>query len=108
MERELGSFFSSLSDENRLRIIRMLWKEPRTVTELSHELGMSISATSHQLAKLRQVEVVDCKKCGKQRLYSLKMVPIMCVMYCLMHRDQEVCPHGVPWAECSKLKEEFP
>ncbi|MHC1598639.1 MAG: ArsR/SmtB family transcription factor [Candidatus Methanofastidiosia archaeon] len=107
MEQELASLFSTLSDENRLRIIRFLWQSPRTVSEISIELDMSISAISHQLSKLKQYEIVECKKNGKQRIYTLKKMPVMCVLYFMLQNDNITCPHNVRFVECKKLKEIF-
>ena len=108
MEQELSRIFATLSDQNRIRIIRLLWNRPCTVSELADGTGMQISAVSHQLSKLRAYDIVACTRNGKQRVYELKMMSLMCVLYHMSHRPEgDSCAYGVPYGECAKLKEAF-
>jgi DNA-binding transcriptional ArsR family regulator len=106
VEQQLASLFSTLSDGNRIRIIRLLWERPRTVTELADAMDMQISAVSHQLSRLRAYEIVTCSREGRQRVYSLKMASILCVLYHMSERGgSEVCVHGIRYDACARLKE---
>ncbi len=54
-----------LSDPTRLRIVLLLDQEGEaTVTGLCHELGISQSAVSTQLMKLRLVRLVEMRRDG--------------------------------------------
>ena len=108
MEQELAQLFSTLSDQNRIRIIRLLWNRPRTVSEIAEDTGMHISAVSHQLSKLRAHDIVSCSRNGRQRVYEVKMEPIMCVLYHMGARGNgDTCAYGVRYKECKRLKEAF-
>ena len=41
------------------------------VTELAGRVGLSLSATSHQLRVLRELELVRVRRAGKNQLYEL-------------------------------------
>jgi DNA-binding transcriptional ArsR family regulator len=108
VEQQLAQLFSTLSDESRIRIILLLWNRPRTVSELAEGAGMQISAVSHQLSKLRAHDIVACSRIGKQRIYELKIAPLMCVLYRMATCSEgDTCACGVRYAECAKLKEAF-
>lgn len=108
MDQELAQLFSTLSDQNRIRIIRLLWNRPRTVSEIAEETGMQISAVSHQLSKLRAYDIVSCSRDGRKRVYEVKMIPIMCVLYHMHERGGgDTCACGVRYSDCKRLKEAF-
>lgn len=67
-----AEFFSTLSDQNRVRIISaLLEKEEMNVGALAECLGMSESAVSHQLRGLRQMRLVRARKDGRQVFYAV-------------------------------------
>ncbi len=73
-EREaslLSELFSALSDPSRLRIISVLIEKELNVGMISDLVGISESATSHQLRGLRQMKLVRTRKEGRQVFYSL-------------------------------------
>jgi len=68
---EVADVFKVLSDSTRLRILLALEKEELCVCKISSNLGMSISAISHQLKVLRQSRLVKGRRDGKNIYYSL-------------------------------------
>jgi DNA-binding transcriptional ArsR family regulator len=64
--------FETLSNGLRIKILKSLSENPRTVSELAQELGVEQSRLSHSLSMLRECNYVNVKKEGKQRVYSLK------------------------------------
>jgi DNA-binding transcriptional ArsR family regulator len=68
---KLASFFKVMNDETRLRIIFALLVKELCVCDLAASAGISISAASHQLRYLRNMNVVKYRKSGKQVYYSL-------------------------------------
>ncbi len=69
---EVAGLFKLLSDATRVRICRMLVDEAEVnVGEISARLGMPQPAVSHHLALLRAAKVVEARRDGKSRIYSL-------------------------------------
>lgn len=66
--------FTMLQDENRQQILMLLFdKKEMTVTELTEQLSISRPAVSHHLKLLLDSKLVEVKKSGKERIYSLCM-----------------------------------
>lgn len=61
----------ALAEENRMRIMRMLLKNQRSVNEIAEELGVSQYNVSKHLRVLREAELLELEKNGQQRLYAL-------------------------------------
>lgn len=73
-------FFKNLANPVKTGIIHVLKERPKSVGELSDELGVEQSKLSHALANLRFCNLVDSKQKGKQRIYSLNkktIIPIL-------------------------------
>lgn len=66
-----ATFFRVMGDGTRFRILYALDKEELCVCDLAQLLGMSISAISHQLARLRDNKLVKSRRDGKNVFYSL-------------------------------------
>ncbi|MGA2975541.1 MAG: metalloregulator ArsR/SmtB family transcription factor [Spirochaetia bacterium] len=67
----MEGFFKVLGDSTRLRILHALLAGELCVCDLSETLGMSVSATSHQLAVLKRARLVSHRRDGKVIYYSL-------------------------------------
>lgn len=63
--------FRALGDPTRSRIVLALSREERCVTELAARVGLSLSATSHQLRVLRDLDLVRVRRDGKNQVYAL-------------------------------------
>jgi ArsR family transcriptional regulator len=61
-----------LTDPNRLRIVLLLEREELSVAELQEVLSMGQSTLSTHLAQLKQAELVEDRRTGKNILYRLK------------------------------------
>jgi predicted transcriptional regulator len=70
---ELLTFFKALSDENRLKIIGLLAQHPYTVEALAEAIPLSVSTTSHHLARLSQAGLVSARVDGHYYYYSLDL-----------------------------------
>ena len=68
---KLSTIFKSLSDPTRLKIIFSILNGEKRVNKISEEINMEQSATSHQLRKLRELNLVKSRKDGRSVLYSL-------------------------------------
>ena len=68
---KMSDFFKVFADETRLKILNMLDNNSLCVCSISAGLGMTKSAISHQLKKLREMNLVKSEKIGKEVWYSL-------------------------------------
>ena len=64
-------FFSTLANPTRLAILEFLDESPMTVTQLVDALGQEQSMVSHNLRPLLRCRLVQAKRQGKSRVYSL-------------------------------------
>ena len=64
-------FFGTLVSESRLKIINLLRKGKKNVSEIIKELKTGQTAVSHDLARLRQCGFVEIETKGKYRYYKL-------------------------------------
>ncbi|MBS9338616.1 winged helix-turn-helix transcriptional regulator [Fructobacillus sp. M2-14] len=69
---ELVQLFKILASEKRLAILDKLSNRAYTVNELGEELQIEQSVLSHQLRRLRDEQVVQIEKTGRQVHYMLK------------------------------------
>jgi len=67
----LAAAFQALADPSRVRLISALLKQELCVHDLAAVLGMSQSATSHQLRVLRALGLVRTRKEGRIVYYAL-------------------------------------
>lgn len=63
--------FKALGDKTRIRIVLALLKHELCVCDIASVLQMTKSAISHQLAVLKEVNVVKGRRSGKEVFYSL-------------------------------------
>ena len=68
---KMSAFIKVMGDTTRLRILIELMKNRLCVMHISERLGMSQSATSHQLAVLRRADLVRMTRMGKTAVYSI-------------------------------------
>ena len=63
--------FSALGDATRAQLVYMLTNREYSVNELSQYVGVTPSAVSHHLAKLRAIRLVHTRRSGNQIYYSI-------------------------------------
>ena len=69
---DTAGIFSLLGDATRIKIVFSLSKENELcVCDIANILGLTISAASHQLRKLKDKNVVKFRNDGKMAYYSL-------------------------------------
>jgi len=76
----MADFFSTLSDQTRIRIVSALSISPLCVNDISNILSLNQTTVSHQLRNLRTIGVVKVKRQGKVAFYSLADNNILDVM----------------------------
>jgi DNA-binding transcriptional ArsR family regulator len=75
-EEILLTFFKSLADANRLRIVGLLAHRPHAVEELAEVLGLRPSTISHHLSKLTAAGLVAASVQGHYHLYALDVAAL--------------------------------
>ncbi|PIP18791.1 MAG: transcriptional regulator [Candidatus Omnitrophica bacterium CG23_combo_of_CG06-09_8_20_14_all_41_10] len=73
----LAEIFKVLGDTTRVKILLSLSKGELCVCDISHVLGLSISAVSHQLRLLRSLGLVKYRSEGKMAFYTLDNEHVM-------------------------------
>lgn len=68
---EITDIFKVLGDKTRTKILYMLSKGELCVCDIAHVLGLSLSATSHQLRILRNLGLVKYRSEGRMAFYRL-------------------------------------
>ena len=71
MTESIAVAFKALSHPSRIRILRALSDGELCVCEISEVVGLSVSATSHQLSLLKGQRLLRSRTEGKQVHYSL-------------------------------------
>ena len=70
-EQEMVCIFKALSDENRIRILRLLQSGEKCACRLLEELNISQPTLSHHMKILCDAEIVNGRKEGKWTHYSI-------------------------------------
>ncbi len=86
-------FFGTLVSESRLKIINLLRKEKKNVSQIIEELRMNQSAVSHDLARLKNCGFVSVKAEGKFRYYQLNKKTIQPLMDLIDKHMKGNCIH---------------
>ena len=68
---KIAEFFKILGDTTRTKILFALDLNEMCVCDIANVLGMSKSSISHQLGTLRRMNIVKCRKEGKEVFYTL-------------------------------------
>ena len=101
-EREILSLaetFKTLGDPTRVKVLQALSVEELCVCDLAKLLGISESATSHQLRVLRSQKLVRYRKEGKMAFYSLDDEHIDVLMKVALQHVREEVDHDGKRAE---------
>ena len=61
----------ALVEETRLRILRLLFREPLNVNEISERLDVSQYNVSKHLRVMKEAGLLESQKLGKRHLYSV-------------------------------------
>lgn len=88
---DLAELFKIFGDSTRIRILYALFDEEElSVSEISKELSMTVSAVSHQLRILRTSNLIKSRKEGKTVFYSLSDEHVKTIIYMgIEHIEEE-------------------
>lgn len=71
MTEKLANFYSTFSDQTRIKILMLLLEGEQPVGEIASRCDLTISNTSHQLRLLKDQKLVKARKEGKYNYYGL-------------------------------------
>ncbi|HLC78236.1 MAG TPA: metalloregulator ArsR/SmtB family transcription factor [Candidatus Nanoarchaeia archaeon] len=86
-------FFGTLVSESRLKIINLLRKNKKNVSEIIRELNMDQTAVSHDLARLKRCGFVTAERNGKFIFYKLNEKTINPLMSLIDNHMSQYCIH---------------
>lgn len=90
--KSYNDFFQTLANPTNQSIIQELLKKPLNVTEITEKTKLEQSKVSHSLKRLYECKIVDMKKKGKQRIYSLNKDTIVPILKIVDTHAKEMCP----------------
>jgi DNA-binding transcriptional ArsR family regulator len=68
--------FAALADPTRCRLVELLAERPRPVHELAALFSISRPAISRHLRVLKDAELIEEEKQGRENVYSLRRRPL--------------------------------
>jgi DNA-binding transcriptional ArsR family regulator len=71
----MQSTLSALAEPNRLQIVELLRRKPRSVGEIVERLGLRQPQVSKHLRVLSEAGLVEVRAVAQQRIYSLRAEP---------------------------------
>jgi len=84
-------FFSKLANPLKISIISALKEKEQSVSALSKNLGIEQSKLSHALTSLRHCKIVQAKRKGKQRIYSLNKETMLPMLEIIDEHEKKFC-----------------
>lgn len=69
----MNKVFKALADPTRRRVLELLRERPMAAGELSDHFAVSKATMSAHFSVLREADLVEARKAGKQVIYALKM-----------------------------------
>lgn len=91
------SIFKVLGNEKRIRLLLLLEGQPLNVSEISHRLSLPQPTVSHQLALLKESQLVRSHRHGKQIYYHLDDPHIVEVVNDVLAHTSHVLRHRDHW-----------
>ena len=91
----LSRLFSALGDPTRLQILNTLVNAPDGVSvgDLAEQIGLSVSAVSHQLRLLNDRNLVASRRSGRLVLYTLADDHVQTLLATGLEHAREDCPN---------------
>tara|TARA_Y100000310_G_scaffold204114_1_gene204400 strand:- start:1315 stop:1614 length:300 start_codon:yes stop_codon:yes gene_type:complete len=86
------TFFVNFSNKAKLDIIMALRNGPLNVKTIVKKINEEQSAVSHNLKKLTDCHVLDVKKVGKERIYSLNKNTVIPILKLVGKHVMKNCP----------------
>lgn len=79
--RTVARFFQAMADPTRVRLLTALAQGEWCVSDLTEALGMDQPAVSHQLKYLREMNLVQWQKHGRNVYYTLAEQHLRAILF---------------------------
>jgi ArsR family transcriptional regulator len=86
-----NNFFMNFAHGSKFDIIMALKEGPMSVSEICEKVNGEQSAVSHNLAKLERCHVLNVKRQGKQRIYSLNFETVLPILKTVEKHVKKYC-----------------
>jgi DNA-binding transcriptional ArsR family regulator len=107
-ERELYEaykiFLGTFVSEPRLKILNLLRKRKRNVSEIIEQLNMDQTSVSHNLARLKKCGFVEAEINGKFRYYKINEITIKPLLGLIDKHMSSYCIHILRKSKGGKKK----
>jgi len=70
--KKMSSFLKALGNPTRLKILMEIMKSEKCVSDMENIVRISQATISQHLAVLKECGIVECRKDGNMRCYSLR------------------------------------
>jgi len=84
-------FFTSLSNPNRLKIINLLRKGQKNVSQICQETGFEQTMVSHNLKRLKHCGMVFSEKKGKYKYFKVNSISIQPILDLIDNHMNKFC-----------------
>lgn len=78
--KKMTVIFHMLSNPNRLQVLHLCLEEPISVSDLVGTLKLSQSLVSHHLKQLRDANLIQATRQGKNMLYQVTDKRVQCIL----------------------------
>lgn len=85
------TFFVNFANEGRLKIMILLKHKPLDVNTITQLLGSEQSAISHNLIKMEHCGIIECKREGKRKIYSINKEVVLPILDIYEKHTKKVC-----------------
>ncbi len=89
-----NNFFCNFANRTKLSIITALAEREMSVKEIAEKVKAEQSAISHNLRKLLACHILEVRRKGKERIYSLNKETVMPVIKLAETHVKQYCPGG--------------
>ena len=108
---QASTLLRAMGNPQRLRILLLLAEHERSVIELETLVGLSQSAVSQHLARLRQAKLVRFRRDGQMTFYALdgaEVQSILLTLHLLYGRNKTEATSAAPHARVEAVDAESP
>jgi len=85
------NFFMNFSTRSKFDILMALKDGPLNVSQIAEKVGDEQSAVSHNLSKMSGCSVLNVKREGKQRIYSLNEKTVLPILEIVEKHVKNCC-----------------
>lgn len=93
--KQVAEAMKQLGDVSRLRIFWLLCHAEECVTNIAELVGMSSPAVSHHLRLLKDSDLIESNRVGKEMFYRAKESPLVRQLHATIESVAQItCPEG--------------